>query len=152
MKQEIERKFLVKTLPPEFERSAGVAIEQGYLALEPHGRHVRLRKKGAAFFITAKGAPNGFARDELETELSPGQFDALWPLTAGRRLRKTRHEIPWNGLTVEIDVYGGINDGLVVAEVEFETVEEAHGFEPPEWLGRDVSGEAAYSNPNLARE
>jgi len=152
MKQEIERKFLVKTLPPGFENAPGVEIEQGYLALEPHGRHVRLRKKGAAFFLAAKGAPKGFSRDELETELTPEQFAALWPLTAGQRLHKTRHEIPWNGLIVEIDVYGGGNRGLIVAEVEFETVEAAHRFEPPAWLGRDVSGETAFSNPNLARE
>ncbi len=152
MNQEIERKFLVKALPPEFDQTPGAAIEQGYLALEPSGRQVRLRKKGETLLLTAKGGNNGFSRAELEVELTPAQFETLWPLTAGRRLRKKRHDLPWREHTVEIDVYGGINQGLVVAEVEFATEEEARRFAPPAWLGRDVSGEAAYGNPNLARE
>jgi adenylate cyclase len=152
MKQEIERKFLVKTLPPEFAQSLGADIAQGYLALEPTGRQVRLRKKGERFILTAKGANNGLTRAELEVELTAAQFEELWPLTAGRRLLKTRHEIPWKEFTVEIDVYGGTNEGLVVAEVEFTSEKEARCFTPPGWLGRDISGEAAYSNPTLARE
>jgi CYTH domain-containing protein len=152
MNQEIERKFLLKTLPPDLGRREGASIEQGYLAVEPHGFQVRLRKKGETAFLTVKGEPNGYARQETEVELSSAQFETLWPLTAGRRLRKTRYEIPFEKWTVEIDVYGGCNQGLVVAEVEFESEEEAHRFAPPGWFAQDVSGEAAYSNRNLARE
>lgn len=152
MKQEIERKFLLETLPPGLGESEGTPIEQGYLAMEPGGCQVRLRKKGGATFLTFKSEPKGFVRDETEVEITPAQFEALWPHTAGRRLYKTRHEIPWEGWTVEIDIYRGRNRGLMVAEVEFETEEEAIRFTPPGWFGRDISEDSAYSNRNLARE
>jgi CYTH domain-containing protein len=149
---EIERKFLLRALPPGFETLHGAPIEQGYLAMEPSGCQVRLRKKGAALFLTAKGAPQGYAREEIEIALAPAQFDALWPLTAGRRLTKKRFDLPWGGRTVEIDVYGGGNHGLVVAEVEFESEAAAHAFTPPEWFAEDVGDRPEYSNRNLARE
>ena len=149
---EIERKFLLRALPPHFASLHGAPIDQGYLAAEPGGRHVRLRKKGEAFFLTAKGAPQGFAREEIEIALTPAQFAALWPLTAGRRLKKERFEVPLEGRIVEIDVYGGGNQGLVVAEVEFESEAAAHAFTPPEWFAEDVSDRREYSNRNLARE
>lgn len=152
MKQEIERKFLLNDLPPGFERAAGVEIDQGYLAAESRGRQVRLRRKGGAFYITVKSAPNGFVRDELEVELSREQFEALWPMTAGWRLRKTRYDVPWEEFTVEIDLYAGLNEGLRVAEVEFDSDEQARAFQPPPWMGRDVSADPALSNRNLARE
>jgi len=103
MSQEIERKFLLKALPPHFEQNAGFLIAQGYLAIEPYGTQVRLRKKGEAAFLTCKRG-QGLVREEHEIELSPAQFDALWPLTAGRRLVKRRHEIPYQGHVIEIDV------------------------------------------------
>ncbi|MEI8235345.1 MAG: CYTH domain-containing protein [Verrucomicrobiota bacterium] len=149
---EIERKFLLRALPPGFETLQGTPIAQGYLAVEPGGRQVRLRKKGTSFFLTAKSAPKGYARDEIEIELTPAQFDALWPLTGGRRLTKKRFEAPFGGRTVEIDVYGGKHQGLVVAEVEFESEAAAHAFAPPEWFAEDISARPEYSNRNLASE
>ena len=151
MSQEIERKFLLKTLPPHFEENGGFLIDQGYLAIEPHGIQVRLRKKGEAAFLTCKRG-EGVVREEHEIELSRAQFDALWPLTAGRRLVKRRHEIPYREHVIEIDIYGGSNRGLIVAEVEFESESAAREFVPPDWFARDVSGSPEYSNRNMARE
>ena len=151
MGQEIERKFLLRQLPPFLERSRSAPIEQGYLAIEPHGTQVRLRKKGESAFLTVKRG-EGTVREEYEIELTAAQFTALWPLTAGRRLIKTRHEIPFAGRTIEIDIYGGSNGGLVVAEVEFESEEAARNFAPPEWFGEEVSGRPEYGNRRLARE
>lgn len=148
---EIERKFLLRALPPSLGTRVGAPIEQGYLASEPDGRQVRLRKKGDAFFLTAKRPKGGYSRDEAEILLTRAQFDALWPLTAGQRLAKTRYAVPLDGVTAEIDVYGGAHEGLVVAEVEFESEEAARAFVPPEWFGDDVSGRPEYSNRNLAR-
>ena len=152
MSQEIERKFLLRERPPGLEQCPGAPIEQGYLALEPDGCQVRLRKKGEAHFLTAKRARAGYAREEYEIALTPGQFAALWPMTAGRRLHKKRYEIRDGGRVIEIDVYGGANHGLTVAEVEFPSEEEARAFTPPGWLGEEVSGRPEYSNRNLARE
>ncbi|MCX6967560.1 MAG: CYTH domain-containing protein [Verrucomicrobia bacterium] len=151
MNQEIERKFLLKKLPEGFERTASAPIQQGYLALEPGGNQVRLRKKGEKHSLTVKRG-KGLVREEHEITLTRDQFEKLWPLTAGRRLSKHRHEIPYGGVTIEIDLYGGINSGLVVAEVEFASEAAAHAFVPPKWFAQEVSDRPEYSNRNLARE
>src|SRR5207247_7931139 len=102
--REIERKFLIKRLPLEILRSRHFRIAQGYLANEPGGRHVRLRKKGKIASLTFK-VGRGTAREEREIRLSPKQLRTLWPATRGRRLHKTRYEIPWKRLKIEIDIY-----------------------------------------------
>src|SRR5437868_14785747 len=115
--REIERKFLLKRLPEKLDRSRRYIIAQGYLATEPGGRHVRLRKKGKTASLTFKVGRSAH-REEREIKLSAKQFSALWPATVGRRLRKLRYEVPWKSLLIEVDVYRGKHSGLVVAEVE----------------------------------
>jgi adenylate cyclase len=149
--REIERKFLLKRLPEKLKRSRRYIIAQGYLASEPGGRHVRLRKKGKTVSLTFK-VGRGAHREEREIKLSPKQFAALWPATAGRRLRKLRYEIPWRNLLIEIDIYRGRHSGLVVAEVEFPDRATCRKFKPPPWFGREVTGEKRYSNVRLANE
>ena len=149
--REIERKFLIKRLPVKILRSRHFPIAQGYLANEPRGRHVRLRKKGKTAFLTFK-VGRGTSREEREIRLSPAQFAMLWPATRGRRLRKTRYEIPWKKLKIEVDTYHGRNHGLVVAEVEFPNHASRRRFKPPRWFGREITGEKRYSNVRLARE
>ena len=149
--REIERKFLVKQLPEKLKRRRHYPIAQGYLATEPGGRHVRLRKKGKTASLAFK-VGRGAHREEREVRLSPKQFAALWPGTAGRRLRKVRYEIPWKNLMIEIDVYRGKHSGLVVAEVEFPDLATCREFKPPSWFGREVTGEKRYSNMRLANE
>jgi adenylate cyclase len=149
--QEIERKFLLRREPDTLKRSRCYIIEQGYLASESAGRQVRLRKKGNVATLTFK-VGRGSHREEREIRLSPKQFATLWPGTAGRRLCKTRYEIPWKNLLIEIDVYRGRHDGLVVAEVEFPDRVSCRKFKPPSWFGREVTGQKRYSNVRLANE
>jgi adenylate cyclase len=149
--REIERKFLLKELPPGLNRFRNYPIAQGYLATEPGGRHVRLRKKGKTASLTFK-VGRGSAREEREIKLSPKQFASLWPATTGRRLRKLRYEIPWKNFLVELDIYRGRNAGLMVAEVEFPNHTACRKFKPPSWFSREVTGEKRYSNVRLARE
>ena len=149
--REIERKFLLKRLPEELNRSRRYIIAQGYLATDPAGRQVRLRKKGKTASLTFK-VGRGAHREEREIKLSPKQFAALWPATAGRRLSKLRYEIPWKDLLIEIDIYRGRHSGLVVAEVEFPDRATCRKFQPPPWFGREVTGEKRYSNVRLANE
>ena len=107
--------------------------------------------------------PAGFARSlsnaarrapgkNAKFSLTPAQFAILWPATAGSRLTKTRYDVPWKKLTIEIDIYRGSNEGLMVAEVEFPDVETYHSFRPPAWLGEEVTGASRYSNVKLARD
>jgi adenylate cyclase len=144
---EVERKFLVAE-PPDLEGTDSDEIEQGYLAIGSDGE-VRLRRKGDALLLTAKRG-SGISREEGEVDLPADAFERLWPLTEGRRLHKRRHVIPLDELKIELDVYEGELEGLVVAEIEFDSESDAHGFEPPEWLGEEVTGDERYLNETLA--
>ena len=143
---EIERKFLVDELP-DLSAAASKPIEQGYLATGD--AEVRLRRRGEDRLLTVK-AGSGLSRKEAEIGLGEDQFETLWPLTEGRRLRKRRHLLSEGDLEIELDVYEGGLEGLVVAEVEFESEPAAEGFSPPSWLGAEVTGEDAYLNWSLA--
>jgi len=149
--REIERKFLVKWLPDKIKRSRRYLIAQGYLATEPGGRHVRLRKKGKTASPTFK-VGRGAHREEREIKLSPKQFAALWPATVGRRLYKLRYEMPWKNFLIEIDIYRRKHKGLVVTEVEFPDRTACRKFKAPAWFGREVTGNKRYSNVRLATE
>ncbi|HEX4641076.1 MAG TPA: CYTH domain-containing protein [Chthoniobacterales bacterium] len=147
--REIERKFLVRKLPDGLTNYSSNEISQGYLVSLDDGTQVRLRKSGERYSLTFKRG-TGNVREEREVELSAGQFDALWPATEGKRLTKTRYQIPLGARVVEIDVYHERHEGLVVAEVEFDDEESAKDFQPPGWLGDDVTGDPRYSNQLLA--
>ncbi len=148
---EIERKFLVPSLPVGWDRSPSAAIDQGYLASTAEGVEVRVRRKGTACFLTVKHGP-GLSRIEVELPLAVEQFDQLWTLTAGRRLRKIRYDIPGpGGLTFELDIYADALAGLQTVDVEFPDEAALHLFQPPAWFGREIGGEAAYRNEHLSR-
>jgi adenylate cyclase len=149
MHREIERKFLVCKLPDGLTSYPSSEISQGYLVSTDDGLQVRLRKSGDHYSLTYKRGM-GNVREEREVELTAGQFAALWPATEGKRLVKTRYEIPFGDRVVEIDVYHGRHEGLVVAEVEFDAEKAAKDFQPPDWLGDDVTGDPRYSNQLLA--
>jgi CYTH domain-containing protein len=144
---EVERKFLVPA-SPELDGTESDEIDQGYLAIGEDGE-VRLRRKGERLFLTAKRG-TGLSREEAEVEVDREAFDRLWPLTEGRRLHKRRHVIPHGELSIELDVYAGDLQGLIVAEIEFSSEDEAKGFEPPDWLGEEVTGDPRYLNETLA--
>jgi adenylate cyclase len=144
---EVERKFLVSE-PPNLDGTESDEIEQGYLAVGSDGE-VRLRRKGENLVLTVKRG-SGIARDEAEVQLEEADFDVLWPLTEGRRLRKRRHAIPYGDLGIELDVYEGDLEGLLVAEIEFPSADEAGALVPPDWLGEEVTGDERYLNETLA--
>ena len=148
---EIERKFLIRQLPARLAKFPHKKIDQGYLTIGRDRSHVRVRRKGRVCTLTFKRG-NAHGREEREIRLTPAQFAILWPATKGARLTKTRYDVPWKKSIVEIDVYHGSNEGLVVAEVEFPDEIRCRNFQPPAWLGAEVSGTSRYSNPRLARD
>lgn len=149
MGTEIERKFLVDCLPPDFENLAGKTIRQGYVIDAAEGIELRVRQKQTACYQTVKMG-EGLSRTEIEIELSPDQFDRLWPYTEGRRVSKTRYTFPVGDYTAELDRFEGNLEGLLMVEVEFASVEDALGFAPPDWFGRDVTNDKRYKNKHLA--
>lgn len=150
MADEIERKFLVAALADGAAAGAARRIEQGYLAIDEQ-TEVRLRRSGGRMTLTAKRG-HGETRAEHETALYLEQFEALWPLTEGRRLVKTRRLVPLgeDGLRAEVDVYEGALAGLMTVEVEFGSPERSRAFRPPAWFGPELTGDPAYANQTLA--
>jgi CYTH domain-containing protein len=146
---EIERKFLVRKLPEDLPSYPHTEISQGYLVSLDDGMQVRLRKNGDRYSLTYKRGV-GNVREDREIELTRDQVGALWPATEGKRLVKTRYEVPFGKRVVEIDMYHGKHEGLIVAEVEFDGEDAAKNFQPPDWLGDDVTGDPRYSNQLLA--
>lgn len=147
---EIERKFLVDAPPAGLASHRSEPIAQGYLAIAPDGVEVRVRRRGDATLLTIKSGP-AMVRVEEELAIEPERFDVLWGLTTGRRIEKTRYYVPLDGgLVVELDVYAGAHAGLLTAEIEFPSAEASRAFVAPAWLGREVTGDSAYANQNLA--
>lgn len=145
---EIERKFLVKSTP-DLSKFVKVEIIQGYLKSQK-SNEVRLRRMGSEYYKTSKKAFSSGYREEIEEYLTQDEFNQLWPQTEGKRVEKIRYKIPHHQFTVELDVFSGHNNGLKLAEVEFDSAEVARTFVPPPWLGKDVTDDPKYKNINLA--
>jgi CYTH domain-containing protein/CHAD domain-containing protein len=149
--REIERKFLVRELPPSLDSYPREEIEQGYLAIDGEVE-LRVRRSGGKKVVLTLKAGKGESRLEEEFEIDTSRFGALWPLTKDRRLQKVRYRIPAGGdLMFELDVYGGFLIGLMTVEVEFPSAEASAAFEPPPWIGEEVTRDESYKNQALAQ-
>lgn len=146
---ERERKFLVDDVPDDLIRASPAQLRQGYLAVAEY-RSVRVRDAGPQGCTLTVKAGGGVERTELEWPIERREFDAAWPHTEGQRLEKQRHRIPFGEHVIELDVFVGDLDGLVIAEVEFDSVAAMEAFEPPPWFGREVTDDGAYTNASLA--
>ncbi|MBR6250215.1 MAG: CYTH domain-containing protein [Bacteroidales bacterium] len=151
MKQniEIERKFLVNgDFMPYVSKS--IHIMQGYLNSDPK-RTVRVRLKDDKGFITIKGIGNetGATRFEWEKEIAATDARELIRLCESGVIDKTRHLVPSGKHTIEVDVFHGENEGLVMAEIELTAENEA--YERPEWLGNEVTNDERYYNSYLSK-
>jgi CYTH domain-containing protein len=145
---EIERKWLLDELPRGFSELPAARIRQGYLAVTD-GVEVRVREIGERHLLTVKGS-GGMTREEVELPLGRDDFERLWTLTHGRRIEKTRTQLPLDGRVAEIDVYAGALAPLRVVEIEFASEEEANSFSVPPWFGREVTHDQRYKNRRLA--
>jgi adenylate cyclase len=149
MALEIERKFLVNGSFREH-ATHHERIVQGYLSSVPE-RTVRVRIKGDKGFLTIKGIGNtsGASRYEWEREIPVPEADQLLALCEPGVIDKIRYHVPAGPHTYEVDVFHGENDGLIVAEVELATEDQA--FERPTWLGAEVTGDPRYYNSALMK-
>jgi len=145
---EIERKFLVKGDGWKAAAGEGFACRQGYLSTDPD-KTVRVRIIAEQAFLTIKGAPSGITRSEFEYEIPEADAAVLLALCGGAVVEKKRYFIEQDGMTWELDVFSGANEGLVMAEIELES--EDQPFDLPDWVGEEVSGDIRYYNACLAR-
>lgn len=145
---EIERKYLVRKLPENLEQYNKKKIAQGYLCTEPV---VRIRHSNDDYYMTYKG-DGLMVREEYNLPLTQEAYEHLRPKIDGLLIAKTRYLIPLdNKLTAELDVFEEDLNGLVIVEVEFNTVEEANVFHAPDWFGEDVTNSGKYHNSYLSQ-
>lgn len=146
---EIERKFLIN----EDINDKGVynieEIEQGYISFKPE---VRIRNvSNREYFLTYK-SEGKCVRNEVEVRITKAQYDILFNTIKGRVIKKTRFYIMLdNNKTAEVDSYAGVLDGLVVAETEFKSLDEATAFVPPTWYGVEITDDKRFKNKYLAK-
>ena len=146
MGKEIERKYLIKDDTWRKDAS-GTTYRQGYLSTVKE-RTVRVRTIDDKGFLTIKGITIGATRREYEYEIPMADAnEMLDELCEKPIIEKTRFKISHAGLTWEIDEFAGVNQGLIVAEVELESEDQNIDFPP--WVGEEVSGDPRYSNSNL---
>ncbi|KFN43751.1 hypothetical protein N790_10940 [Arenimonas malthae CC-JY-1] len=151
---EIERKFLLAGDGWRVAAVKSVRMAQGYIndmAALREGRQnasVRVRIAGDAAFLNLKSRELGSTRQEFDYPIPVADAEALLALCVGGRIDKVRHYVEHAGHTWEVDEFAGDNAGLVVAELELGSADEA--FERPSWLGREVTEELRYYNLALA--
>ncbi len=146
---EIERKYLVRSDVYRRLATAQHEVKQGYLCADGI-RTVRVRLWDDTGVLTIKGRGNGVSRFEWERTISAEDALALFALCRDGRVEKTRYIVPIEGtpLNVEVDVFHGDNNGLVLAEIELPT--EEYLFAVPEWLGKEVTGDPRYYNSYIS--
>jgi adenylate cyclase len=148
MGTEIERKYLLTDDRWRAAADTGTRYQQGYLSGD-RNCSIRVRIEGERAALNIKSATLGIQRHEYEYEIPLPDARQLLELFCPDTVSKTRYHVDYAGKTWEIDVFEGRNAGLVVAEVELDSIDET--LELPPWVGVEVSGQPRYYNTELAR-
>lgn len=148
MALEIERKFLVDAKKVvKLKLSGGERIAQGYLSTDKN-KIVRVRIRKNQGYLTIKSANIGIVRQEFEYEIPVADAEEILKLCAPNTLKKVRYKIDYAGHTWEVDIFEGRHTGLILAEVEINSLDEF--VKIPDWVGEEVSNNPRYFNSNLA--
>lgn len=144
---EIERKFLLKTVPEHLDSYPCHHIEQGYLCTNPV---IRIRKDNDKYELTYKGKGK-MVREEHNLPLTEESYLHLKSKIDDRLIAKKRYMIPYQQYTIELDIFEGDLSPLMLAEVEFPTEDAALSFVAPEWFAEDVTFSKLYHNSYLSQ-
>lgn len=153
---EIEKKYLITHLPDKLDEYVYHHIEQGYVCTRPV---IRIRKKltyksdcllSQKLILTVKG-DGMLTRQEFELEIDESSFDTLAKKVSGTIISKNRYEIPLeNNLTLELDIFDGLLKGLIMGEIEFPDEDTAKKYNPPGYIGREVTFDERFHNSILS--
>ena len=171
---EIEKKFLVKELPADLDKYPFRLIEQGYLNVHPA---IRVRKEDDRYYMTYKGTNEnyeGIGKVEYNLPLDRDGYEHLLAKADGNVITKKRYVIPLNSdafskeylsahselsnafsegrIVIELDVFEGVFERRILAEVEFPDEESAANYHQADWFSKDVTGDLRYSNSSMSRE
>ena len=147
---EIERKFLVQSQEYRKQAVSSIKITQGFLNTDPE-RTVRIRIQGEHGYLTIKGISNtsGTMRQEWEFEIELDPAKEILGLCEATTIEKIRYLVNCGSHMFEVDEFQGVNEGLVIAEVELESEDEE--YSRPSWLGQEVTGDIKYYNAQLSK-
>ncbi|WP_458119033.1 CYTH domain-containing protein [Paenibacillus sp. Z6-24] len=155
MAQEIERKYLLTSYPDDLDITRTQEIDQTYLAsTENESLRVRrlLSNNEETFTMTHK-AGRGISRDETEFYIGRDMYEQLTERLQVTPLKKTRHKVRLDGHTYDMDIYHNTaQEGLMTIEIEFDSEDEFHAYEAPDWFGEDVTEQEQYLNSRLWQE
>lgn len=147
MGKEIERKFLVKG--NDWHKLAkGIHYRQGYLSIVKE-RTVRVRTINDKGFLTIKGITVGASRVEFEYDIPVNEANEMLKICEHPIIEKSRYKIEHGGFTWEVDEFYGVNQGLITAEIELQSVDQK--FDKPDWIGQEITGDPKYFNSNLIK-
>ena len=147
MAREIERKYLVTS--DEWRALADEAspFRQGYLSTVKE-RTVRVRVAGSDGTITIKGVTVGATRTEFEYSIPVEDAETMLDELCERPIiEKTRYVVKLEGALWEIDEFAGVNEGLIIAEIELDAEDQIVAL--PDWIGDEVTDDPRYFNANL---
>lgn len=146
MALEIERKFLVDAEKWQA-NIPGTRLCQAYLSIDPNPT-VRVRIDGEKAFLTIKGRTETISRPEFEYEIPVADAQEMLKLAISNPVEKIRYEVMYEGFLWEVDVFSGKNEGLIMAEIELESEDQA--FARPDWILNEVSADRRYYNSYLS--
>lgn len=149
MGMEIEKKFIPNEIPKDLAQFKNHKIEQAYLNTAPV---IRIRKQDDEYYLTYKGG-GMMAREEYNLPLNAESYQHLREKADGNIITKTRYLIPINdgNLTAELDIFEGKFSGMLLVEVEFDSIEQADAFQKPDWFGEEVTHDKMYHNSYLSK-
>lgn len=151
---ELERKFLVDSsnIAPDLmaEIVSVEIISQCYLLITKSSElRIRSRFDGINFkYSLDYKQGEGRDRVEISIDLSEEEFHFYTLLTKGLFLEKLRTTIKYDNIIINIDRF--YHDAFfVLAEVEFNSFDEANRFSPPDWFDEEVTYVEEYKNKNI---
>ncbi len=149
MHQEIERKYLVCGEDYKILATQVYHIRQGYLCRDVECT-IRIRQRDNEAFLTIKGKPQAglIGHFEYEHKVPQSAADGLFALCEQGIIEKHRYIVPWQDVIIEVDVFHGENEGLVVAEIELQSEDQQVVL--PTWLGKEVTHDQRYYNAYLS--
>ncbi|TCK90499.1 CYTH domain-containing protein [Natranaerovirga hydrolytica] len=145
---EIERKYLVDIKGLNFNPYDFKSLEQGYICTDPV---IRIRRENDNYILTYK-SKGLLARNEINESITEETFLNLKDKIDYHMITKKRYLVPLdNGLMGELDIFEGALKGLILMEVEFDSVEASKAFVPPSWFIQEVTFDSKYQNNQLAK-
>lgn len=151
---EIERKFLLKSLPDNLNTCEAFHMEQAYISTSPV---IRIRKRvhsksGEKDFILTIKSKGLMSREEHELNISPDEYNNLIKKAEGNIIKKTRYLVPCeNGLLLELDIFEDMFEGLIMGEIEFPDEGSAKKYTPSEIFSEEVTFDKNYGNSTMSQ-